>query len=103
MTDPVFVVGAGGHAKVVVDALQVLGVPVAGLLDDNPKVVGLSCAFSIGSGTRVEHGTPRQGDVRDSLADISKAREAFGFEPKVDLYEGLVEYVTWAKTVVEGR
>ena len=39
-TDPVFVVGAGGHAKVVVDALQVLDVLVAGLLDDDPELHG---------------------------------------------------------------
>jgi UDP-N-acetylglucosamine/UDP-N-acetyl-alpha-D-glucosaminouronate 4-epimerase len=32
---------------------------------------------------------PRPGDVRDSLADISAAREALGYEPKVDVAEGL--------------
>jgi UDP-glucose 4-epimerase len=35
--------------------------------------------------------------VRDSLADIRAAREAFGFEPAVDLDEGLAEYVGWAR------
>ncbi|HWV23144.1 MAG TPA: SDR family oxidoreductase [Thermomicrobiales bacterium] len=32
---------------------------------------------------------PRPGDVRDSLADIAIAREVLGWEPKVDLDEGL--------------
>ena len=32
---------------------------------------------------------PRAGDVRDSWADISAAREAFGWEPTVGLDEGL--------------
>jgi nucleoside-diphosphate-sugar epimerase len=27
------------------------------------------------------HAAPRQGDVRDSLADISKARRLLGYEP----------------------
>lgn len=31
----------------------------------------------------------RQGDVRDSLADITVARELFGYEPLIDVREGL--------------
>ncbi|RYG70693.1 hypothetical protein EON77_13645, partial [bacterium] len=31
----------------------------------------------------------RQGDVRDSLADVSAARALIGYEPKVSLKEGL--------------
>jgi len=79
-------------------------------------VRGLSGAFNIGSGTRitinrlvsdliatsglnptVRHGPPRQGDVRDSLADISAARAAFGFEPTVTMEDGLPEYLDWAR------
>jgi UDP-N-acetylglucosamine/UDP-N-acetyl-alpha-D-glucosaminouronate 4-epimerase len=32
---------------------------------------------------------PRPGDIRDSWADISAAREALGYEPRVDLAAGL--------------
>jgi UDP-N-acetylglucosamine/UDP-N-acetyl-alpha-D-glucosaminouronate 4-epimerase len=32
---------------------------------------------------------PRTGDIRDSWADIGAAREALGFEPRIDLDEGL--------------
>jgi UDP-glucose 4-epimerase len=46
----------------------------------------------------VQHGPPRQGDVRHSLADISAAKKAFGFEPTVSLESGLEEYMAWAKT-----
>lgn len=38
---------------------------------------------------------PRPGDVRDSQADISKARIALGYEPVVGLHEGLEETVAW--------
>ncbi len=38
---------------------------------------------------------PRPGDVRDSLADISWAGEAFGFSPRCTLDEGLHETVAW--------
>lgn len=75
-----------------------------------------SVAVNIGSGTRVtinrlvemlqeasgikatvEHGPPRPGDVRHSLADISLARKELGFDPQVGLEEGLREYMDWAK------
>ncbi|HEY8154671.1 MAG TPA: SDR family oxidoreductase [Myxococcota bacterium] len=35
------------------------------------------------------HAPAREGDVRDSVADIARARELLGFEPAVDLREGL--------------
>ncbi|MGA2798273.1 MAG: SDR family oxidoreductase [Thermoguttaceae bacterium] len=77
---------------------------------------GVSGAFNVGSCTRitinrlvelmidasgihpaVQHGPPRKGDVRDSLADVSAAKKAFGFNPSVKLEEGLKEYMDWAK------
>jgi UDP-glucose 4-epimerase len=80
---------------------------------------GVSGAFNLGSGTRitinrlvqmigeasdiapvVRYGPPRAGDVRDSLADISAARSAFGFNPTVGMEEGLAEYVRWAESEV---
>ena len=39
------------------------------------------------------YGPPRQGDVRDSLADISKANKLMGYEPKYTVREGLK--ITW--------
>lgn len=35
------------------------------------------------------HTPPRAGDVRDTLADISRARERLGYTPRVDFAEGL--------------
>ena len=45
------------------------------------------------SDLRPEFQPPRVGDVRDSLADISKAQRELGYEPKVTLEEGLVRTV----------
>lgn len=39
------------------------------------------------------YGPERQGDVRDSLADISKAQQLLGYEPQVSVREGLK--LTW--------
>ena len=36
---------------------------------------------------------PRAGDVRHSVADISRAREMLGYEPVVDFDEGLARLV----------
>lgn len=41
------------------------------------------------------YGPPRTGDIQNSLADISAAREAFGYEPKVSFEEGLRRTVAW--------
>ena len=41
------------------------------------------------------YGPPRAGDISNSLADISAAREAFGYDPKVSFEEGLRRTVDW--------
>jgi nucleoside-diphosphate-sugar epimerase len=40
----------------------------------------------------------RAGDVRDSQADISKARQLLGYEPLVSFEEGLEKTVEWHRT-----
>ncbi|MBI5061698.1 MAG: NAD-dependent epimerase/dehydratase family protein [Candidatus Aenigmarchaeota archaeon] len=48
-------------------------------------------------GTSLEAGydLERTGDIRRSVADISKARTLLGFEPKCGLKEGLVKTIEW--------
>ncbi len=45
------------------------------------------------------YGPERAGDIRDSLADISLARQLLGYEPKVDFREGLRRTVEWYRSV----
>jgi nucleoside-diphosphate-sugar epimerase len=40
---------------------------------------------------------PRAGDVKHSLADISRARDLLGFEPQVNLRTGLQHTIDWWK------
>jgi len=47
---------------------------------------------------KVDYQATRAGDVKHSLADISRAREFLGFEPKVDLREGLRRTMDWWKS-----
>ena len=42
-----------------------------------------------GKDVKKDFAPPRAGDIRDSWADITAAREAFGWEPSVDLEVGL--------------
>ncbi|MDQ3806012.1 MAG: SDR family oxidoreductase [Acidobacteriota bacterium] len=44
-----------------------------------------------------EHREPRLGDVLHSLADITRARELLGYEPQVQLEEGLRLTLEWWK------
>ncbi|MCL4159952.1 UNVERIFIED_CONTAM: hypothetical protein GTU68_001607 [Idotea baltica] len=41
------------------------------------------------------YGPPRQGDVRDSLADISKAEKFLGYKPEFSVKEGLAVTYNW--------
>jgi UDP-glucose 4-epimerase len=40
----------------------------------------------------------REGDIKHSFADISKAKELLGFEPSFSLYEGLRKTIEWRKS-----
>jgi nucleoside-diphosphate-sugar epimerase len=50
---------------------------------------------------KIEYKNRRPGDVLDSLADITSAKNAFGYCPIVNLTEGLKEYFEWAKSEVK--
>ena len=49
----------------------------------------------LGRGADVRREPPRIGDVRDSLADITLARDLLGYEPVVDFHEGLRRTLAW--------
>jgi nucleoside-diphosphate-sugar epimerase len=53
----------------------------------------------IGVDTPPVHTEARAGDVRHSLADISKAKAILGYEPGVDLEEGLRRTVDWYRSL----
>jgi nucleoside-diphosphate-sugar epimerase len=44
----------------------------------------------------------REGDVKHSLADISAAKSAFGYEPQVDFETGLTKTVEWYRSIHTG-
>ena len=50
------------------------------------------------SGLKPKYEPTRPGDVRHSLADISKARALLGYEPKVKAREGFARTVEWYRS-----
>ncbi len=50
------------------------------------------------AGVAADYQAPRPGDVRHSLADITRARTLLGFEPLVNLRTGLQLTIDWWKT-----
>jgi len=109
---PITVYGDGEQTRDFVNVHDVADANLMAALTTN--VCG---AFNLGSGTRItinalahmmekvagvevglHYTSPRKGDVRDSLADISAAHNAFGFQPRVKIEEGLREYMNWIRS-----
>lgn len=52
-------------------------------------------AVLVGRSVRPVHAAPREGDVRDSQADIRRARKELGWRPRVAFRAGLERTVEW--------
>jgi nucleoside-diphosphate-sugar epimerase len=52
----------------------------------------------LGTNLRAIFLEPRAGDVRDSQADITKAKNLLGYAPSVLLEEGLKKTLDWCRT-----
>jgi nucleoside-diphosphate-sugar epimerase len=72
---------------------QVINVATGGRISLNTLFTSLRTLV----GARVEpiYAQPRAGDVKDSQADISKAREILGYQPIVSFDDGLQKTVAW--------
>jgi nucleoside-diphosphate-sugar epimerase len=46
----------------------------------------------------IKYGPERAGDVKHSLADMSRAEQRLGYKPKVDFEEGLRRTVEWYRS-----
>lgn len=53
-----------------------------------------------GRKARIRHLENQKGDVRDTFADTSRARDALGFRPSVTIEEGLRQEVEWLSRVL---
>lgn len=109
---PPVIFGDGSQTR---DFVSVKDVVKANILAAESEEIGV---FNIGSGSSVTiaelagmivtllgknlrplHEAPREGDIKDSVADITKAR-AIGYEPGYSLEDGLEETIEWLKKSV---
>lgn len=108
---PITVEGTGEQTR---DFVHVRDVVRANLLAATTDHVGE--AFNIGTGRStsilqlaehvretvdpnidIEYVDARPGDIQDSLADVSKATEKLGYEPRVELADGIESVYGWAR------
>lgn len=74
---------------------EVVNVATNGRVSLNQLLATLNKIF--GSDVEPIYKDPRTGDVRDSQADIAKARRLLGYKPTVGLEEGLRHTIEWYK------
>jgi nucleoside-diphosphate-sugar epimerase len=79
-----------------------------------PSAVAMGRVFNIGTGNshtlndvyaaiagelgftgKPNYGPPREGDIKHSLADITRATHELGYQPKAQFHEGLRKTVAW--------
>jgi nucleoside-diphosphate-sugar epimerase len=80
---------------------KVFNVGVSGRVSLN-EVVDLLSKIS-GHRMDAKHDPPREGDIRDSQADITQARNLLGYNPQVDFEEGLRRTFDWYKTTQQAK
>lgn len=115
---PVYINGDGGQTRDFTYVENVVQINIKALLTDNPKA--LNEVYNVGCGGRYSvlelfdgvrkasgvpdkvpvHRDPRAGDIRDSQADISKARHLLNYDPQFDFYQGLQHTVDSFKKIV---
>jgi nucleoside-diphosphate-sugar epimerase len=72
---------------------QIINVATGGRISIND--LGRTMARLVGVAFEPEYVDPRPGDVRDSQADIARARRLLAYEPLVSFAEGLRRTVEW--------
>ena len=82
----------------VVNVASGRSVSLVDLIATLKQVIGSSVAH-----LDIEHEAPRAGDLRESSANISKARAVLGYEPRVHLAEGLAGVIDYFRGAIASR
>lgn len=113
----VFINGDGEQTRDFTFVENVVQINIKAMLTNNPAA--LNQVYNVGCGARYTvlelfdgikkavgvrdkapiHRAPREGDIRDSLADISKAERLLDYDPKFDFQKGLEITVDYFKTL----
>lgn len=113
---PVYINGDGEQTRDFTFVDNAVQVNVRGMLTDNAdalnKVYNVAvgknfsvnylfdaCRAHLGSNFEATYREPRAGDIRNSLADISLAKNLLGYEPTKSFEDGLTETINFFKQV----
>ena len=111
---PVYINGDGGQTRDFTFVDNAVQVNIKGMLTDNEAAFGKvynvavgenfsvnylynACVNYLGSDFPATYREPRAGDIRDSLADISLAKELLGYQPVKRFEEGLETTIEFFK------
>jgi len=72
---------AGGHRVTLLETLGVIG-------------------DELGAPLKLEHTGSQSGDVADTWGSLDRAREELGYEPKVELREGVAREIAWMREML---
>jgi UDP-N-acetylglucosamine 4-epimerase len=112
---PVYINGDGEQTRDFTFVENAVQINVKGMLTDNEaafkKVYNVAvgekftvnqlyktCKTQLGSDFKATYREPRAGDIRDSLADISLAKNLLGYQPTKKFEDGLIETIDFFKT-----
>lgn len=113
---PVYINGDGGQTRDFTFVDNAIQMNIKAMLTDNEAAfkqvynvaVGerftvndlyKACQTQLGSDFKATYREPRAGDIRDSLADISLAKELLNYQPTKKFEDGLVETIQYFKKV----
>jgi UDP-N-acetylglucosamine 4-epimerase len=111
---PVYINGDGEQTRDFTYVENAVQVNIKGMLTDNEtafkKVYNVAvgekftvnqlyqtCQKQLGSDFKATYREPRAGDIRDSLADISLAKELLGYQPTKKFEDGLIATIEFFK------
>lgn len=109
---PVYINGDGEQTRDFTYVENAVQVNVKGMLTENPeafkKVYNVAigerftvnqlyaaCQMQLGSSFKATYRDPRAGDIRDSLADISLAKNLLGYQPTKKFEDGLTDTIEY--------
>lgn len=111
---PVYINGDGEQTRDFTFVENALQVNIKGMLTDNTEAFGKvynvavgerftvnqlyqTCQEQLKSGWDAIYREPRAGDIRDSLADVSRAKNLLGYQPTKKFEDGLIETIEYFK------
>ncbi len=117
---PAFINGDGEQTRDFTFVENAVQINIRGMLSNNQEAKNKVYNVAIGenytinflfnfirqylnSGMEAIYREPREGDIRNSLADISKAKELLGYEPTEKFETGLIKTIEYFKELYSGK